>query len=136
MATLTREQLINIIKVTNNNGSGTLNGIQDALVNAQEEGNPEEPDPELSSTSLPWCICGNCKEMPTAIENKCCRRKTCVTKHGLFKKYSLDKDNFIINIKARSGLRCEVFVFKNSQKIKVAYRQVYFVEIWKTLQGR
>ena len=31
-----------------------------------------EPDPSPSAPVVDWCMCGLCRPMPQAIENKCC----------------------------------------------------------------
>ena len=39
-----------------------------------------------------WCICGNCKEMPTAQERVCCKRKNCLSLWESVRRVCLDKD--------------------------------------------
>ena len=45
---------------------------------------PEQPGSSPSNESVPWCICNNCREMDTAVENVCCRKSPCVTSYESF----------------------------------------------------
>lgn len=46
-----------------------------------EESQPPEPGPSSHSQQPPWCVCGNCREMPTQEERLCCGKapEFCIT---------------------------------------------------------
>ena len=46
----------------------------------EPEGEPEGGDPPAVPAAPNWCVCGNCREMPTATERVCCgyRPENCV----------------------------------------------------------
>ena len=45
---------------------------------------PGQPGNPPSDESVPWCVCNNCREMDTAIENVCCNKTPCVTSYESF----------------------------------------------------
>ena len=45
---------------------------------------PEEPQPPEPNQNPDWCICNNCRPMPSLIENVCCRRRQCITRYDVF----------------------------------------------------
>ena len=52
-----------------------------------------EPDPGPPNEEIPdWCKCQNCRPVPTAEENKCCKRtvRPCITTNPLFTQLVLD----------------------------------------------
>ena len=53
--------------------------------------------------------------MPTLIENKCYKRKNCVTKYDKFQKYCLDRDILVMNIKSRADVRAEEWNFETNE---------------------
>ena len=40
-----------------------------------------DPGPSGSAPLVEWCVCGRCRPMPQAIENKCCQERTYSTLH-------------------------------------------------------
>ena len=53
---------------------------------------PQPPSPPHHDAHPEWCRCGNCREMATPVENKCCtrRRNACITHTQLFTQLVLD----------------------------------------------
>ena len=45
-----------------------------------------DPGPSGSAPLVEWCVCGRWRPMPQAIENKCCKKKTCITTAAHFGK--------------------------------------------------
>ena len=43
---------------------------------------PSSPPPLPESNPNPWCTCGNCRPMPSLVENVCCKgsRETCIAR--------------------------------------------------------
>lgn len=63
--------------------------IFDALMMHQRRhGGP----PSAGVQGVPWCVCGNCREMPTDLERKCCGQQTanCISRLPSFSLYCLD----------------------------------------------
>ena len=117
--TLSKEDLILLVVETNNQGNGSLESLKDALAMAKDlpplEGVVRPTSPE-------WCKCRKCVEMPTEIENKCCKRKNCLTNSFEFKKYCLDKQILELHIKARADMRADEFNFATNELRKAAYQ--------------
>ena len=62
--------------------------VFDAL--AMHQGRHGAPPP--TGTQLPWCVCGNCKEMPTDLERRCCGQDpaNCISRLPSLSLYCLD----------------------------------------------
>ena len=83
-----------------------------------------EPVPEAFSDSSPWwCVCGNCVAMPTDIENKCCKRRECITGRRKFTKYCLDPENLEMYIRNTTDIRNDRRDSNTRSFRKAAYRQ-------------
>lgn len=118
MKTVPKEDLELIILETSAHGQGSLEYIRTTLRNAKEPVNPPS-----ASEQPPFCKCGNCREMPTQIENKCCSNSRCLRERQIFKKISLDVDFLRQSIRERADYRAETFDFSNRSLRKAAYRQ-------------
>ena len=119
------EDLVNIIIETNNQGNGSLDYIKYIYMAVSMSTGPPVEENNVSS---PWCVCKRCVDMPTLEENKCCGRKLCVTAYLKLKKYCLDKDLLVLNIKAKADIRAEEWNFETKELRKAAYRQF---TLWK-----
>lgn len=69
-----------------------------------------------------WCKCGNCRNMSTAAENVCCKKKDCVTTTRRFYKLCLDPDVVQIGVLNRADIRNDPLDNSTSQFRKAAYR--------------
>ena len=68
----------------------------------------EEPQTDPTNNALPrWCLCNNCIQMPTPEENKCCRRRECITSYELFQNLCLDLHVLKLAVRARCNIRVE-----------------------------
>ena len=58
-------------------------GLLFDLVEGVDDGNGGSPSPNTGSPS--WCRCGNCREMPTELERKCCNclPRNCVSQRDV-----------------------------------------------------
>ena len=81
---------------------------------------PQHPNKE----DLPsWCICGNCTEMSTPIENVCCGVSTCVTNYENFFGLCIDHMVLTVAILNRADIRADPVVYSPASYRKAAYRQ-------------
>lgn len=104
-----------------NYGRGSLDFARRLLT---LENSDEEPQPDPTNNVLPgWCICNNCIQMPTPEENKCCRRRECITSYELFQNLCIDRHVLELAIRARCDIRVEPLDFSMSSFCKAAYRQ-------------
>lgn len=48
--------------------------------------------PSAGVQGVPWCVCGNCREVPTDLERKCCGQQPvhCISRLPSFSLYCLD----------------------------------------------
>ena len=82
--------------------------------------NPEVPP----NTGQPeWCICGVCRPMTTPEENKCCRKRMCVTSYELSQNICIDREVLTVAIRARCDIRVEEPDYASNSFRKAAYRQ-------------
>ena len=51
-----------------------------------------DPGPSGSAPLVEWCVCGQCRPIPQAIENKCFQQRNCITTSARFGKLCLDPD--------------------------------------------
>lgn len=80
---------------------------------------PRQPGPPVPE----WCKCAQCRHMPRAIENVCCKKKDCVTLTQRFYKLCLDPDILQLYILNRADIRNDPFDNSTKQFRKAAYRQ-------------
>ena len=99
--------------------------VKSALISDPPTGPPQQPN------DLPWCLCGYCCPMPTEIENKCCRLRTCTTRTDLFESIVLDLNVLTIAIINRSETFVSPLDYSPASYRKAAYRQYV---LWK--EGR
>ena len=83
-----------------------------------------DPEPEIVPTGPmpPWCICGLCRPMPTEVEEKCCRRRTCITLHRSFTNVVLDREVLTVGIHQRADYRADPIDYGHNSYRKAAYR--------------
>ena len=79
----------------------------------------------------PWCICNKCLNMDTPIENKCCRRTTCVTTTEPFETIVLDRDMSVAIVNRSDDFADEPDYSPSSYR-KAAYRQWTMWQIGST----
>ena len=89
------------------------------LVQAAPLSDPPSQPPQYPN-ELPWCVCNKCHAMPTALENVCCKLRTCITSTDLFESTVLDL-NVILN-------RSEVFVDEADYSPASYRKAVYIME--------
>lgn len=55
--------------------------------------NRQGPPPSAGVPGAPWCSCGNCRDMPTDREKKCCRQipANCISGLPHFQQYCLEE---------------------------------------------
>lgn len=62
--------------------------------------------PPAGLPGVPWCTCGNCRDMPTDRERKCCGQEPiyCISRLPHFSLYCLDEGNLRIHRQFREDL--------------------------------
>jgi hypothetical protein len=67
---------------------------------------PEEPSQPPEEGNPEWCFCGNCEQMPTQDENKCCAKRImpCVTANPLFDQLVLDANVLDLQMRYREDI--------------------------------
>ena len=83
---------------------------------------PQDPG-RSNNNALPWCICSKCREMATAEENVCCRKRPCLTTMGWFDSVVLNRDVLSVAIEARSDVFADDPEYTPASYRKAAYRQ-------------
>ena len=79
------------------------------------------PEYPTGGDRVPWCICGNCREMETPTENVCCRVAKCVTNFEHFLNICLDHAHGAIH--NRADIRADPIDYSPASYRKAAYRQ-------------
>ena len=121
LAELSREELIKLASHTYGNNfkrlQDDLTYIKDAPVSLPET--VRKPD---------YCTCGLCQEMPTAKENKCCKKRHCISRSNVFKNICIDKENLETAIRSLSDTYVFTPYYSNRSMRHAAYRQYV---MWK-----
>ena len=64
-----------------------------AVLRTASASSSSDPNPTPRSEPIPqWCKCGQCQTMPQDVENKCCRRRSCISLTRRFEKLCLDTE--------------------------------------------
>lgn len=114
------------------NGRGSLDYAKNLLQGSSSDPNPEVPP----NTGQPeWCICGVCRPMTTLEENKCCRKRVCVTSYELFQNICIDREVLTVAIRARCDIRVEEPDYASNSFRKAAYRQYILWRFGKLGRG-
>ena len=82
-----------------------------------------DPGPSGSALLVEWCVCGWCRPMPQAIENKCCQERTCITTSVRFGKLCLDADVLKLCIRNMGDIRNDRKDYSTRAFRKASYRQ-------------
>lgn len=82
-----------------------------------------DPSPSGGAPLISWCVCGLCRPMPQAIENKCCQQRKCITTTARFAKLCLDSDVLELCIRNMSDIRNDREDNSTRAFRKAAYRQ-------------
>lgn len=101
------------------NGSGSLD-CANHLIEAEEDG---EPQPNSEEVWPDWCICSVCRDMGHKEENKCCRKRRCITSYELFRNICIDREVLHLAISGRCDIHAEEPDFSMNSFRKAAYRQ-------------
>ena len=84
---------------------------------------PQAPLPPSPSSTPDWCTCGNCRPMPSPIENVCCRRRNCITQYDVFQLICLHPVVLRVAVRNSCDWRADPIVYSHSNFRKAAYRQ-------------
>lgn len=98
------------------------------------EGNPPPPPNENTPD---WCKCGECRVMPTELENKCCAKveRPCITNNVLFHQLVLDSNVLHLAMQYREDVLVLDNVRNNEQFRHAAYRQYLLWQHGRLGQG-
>ena len=87
----------------------SVNGRADDAFQSNDESPPDDanlpPTAPGPSEEVPWCVCKECRPMPTLVENLCCRGENCVAKSPEFALIALEP--MVLNI--ANGYRNDFF---------------------------
>ena len=90
--------------------------IRDPLISSEQWQNPD------------CCRSSMCKEIPTDIENKCCKQKRCLSKTNVFVNICINKKNLQTAIRNLSNTYVFTPRYANKSMQHAAYRQYV---MWK-----
>ena len=91
-----------------------------SLLDAMPEHHPQHPSPPNGPD---WCVCGNCRPMPSPIENICCRRRNCITQYDVFHLICLHPVVLRVAVRNNCDWRADPVVYSHSNFRKAGYRQ-------------
>lgn len=115
------EELRRLMVLLINNGRGSLDFARRLLDQENSGEDPPQPEP-TNNAALRWCICSNCVQITTPEENKCCKRRECITSYELFQNLCIDPHVLELAKRARCDIRVEPLDFSMSSFRKAAYR--------------
>lgn len=115
-----------------NNGRGSFDFARTLLAHDNDD---QQPGP-VNYAVPRWCNCGNCIQMPTPEENKCCQRRECITSYELFNNLCTDGHDLELAIRARCDIRMEPPGLFNGQFQKCCIQAVCFMGTWVFRQGQ
>lgn len=107
-----------IIEAYNHTG-----GIEAAKAIIDRPPDDDPPLPSPSNITPRWCKCGECRPMPTANENKCCRQWPCVSLSYSFQNLVVSRKSLSVAIVSRSDIYADRSDFTNQGMRFAAYRQ-------------
>ncbi|XP_077861951.1 uncharacterized protein LOC144343105 [Saccoglossus kowalevskii] len=96
------------------------------------------PVPKPNETTPPWCKCGQCINMPTQIENKCCvvrQGQECLTGSWLFQHLVLDGDVLEVAMRVVADVYAENPLRDNACFRHYAYRQFIYWQYGRLGKG-
>ena len=105
---------------------GSPNSTTSPMLTAEMTGSTSaasDPGPSSITPSVPWCVCGMCRPMPQAVENKCCGLEICITTTSRFAKLCLDRDVLELCIRNTRDMRNDREDNSPCSFRKAAYRQ-------------
>ena len=99
--------------------------VDGQFVEGEQPPNPDEPMDPPPQGVPDWCFCGNCVQMPTQEENKCCCRRVmpCITSNPLFNQLVLDGNVLDIAMRFREDVMVTHHRRNNENFRYAAYRQ-------------
>ncbi|XP_070547261.1 P2X purinoceptor 7-like [Ptychodera flava] len=88
------------------------------------------PDPKPDDiVSPPWCRCGECRPMPSQVENKCCAKRTgqeCIARTWLFQQLVMDPNVLEIAMRTVADTYAQDQPRNNACYRHFAYRQFIY----------
>lgn len=97
--------------------------LQDIIAGMENEGTCEHPT--MTNGSIPsFCVCGNCREMPTDKERICCKqRRLCMSRTNIFHTICLESDNISTAIRSLADTHVFTATYNNRAMRHASYRQ-------------
>ena len=83
---------------------------------------PPAPDPPNQNSN--WCVCGNCRVMPTPSENKCCGCTRCATTFDDFHIICLEHSVLTVAIHNRADIYANLIDYSPASYRKAAYMYI------------
>ena len=98
---------------------------------------PDPDDPHLPDGQPDWCHCGQCRNMPTQVENKCCCNRTmpCLSSTPLYHQLVLDVNVLDIAMRYREDVLVLDHPRNNENFRHAAYREFVLWQHGRLGQG-